>query len=147
MLNLGTLGASLLLGITALGSGVGVMIAGAATIGAWKKCYLQKKAAPMILLAFTGNPLTQTLYAFVLMQSAMTAANLPANVGRGWELFGLCVAASIALCSTAIVQGKLAACGVETLVDTGKGFAQYYIVMGIAETVALFAMVFTMTFL
>jgi V/A-type H+-transporting ATPase subunit K len=143
-MNLGTLGASLLLGITCVGSGIGILVAGEGTIGAWKKCYLQKKAAPMILLAFTGNPLTQVLYAYVLVGAATTAA--AANPTTVW-VFGLCIAAAIALASTAFVQGKLAACAVDTLVDTGKGFAQYMIVMGIAETVALFAMVFTMTLL
>jgi V/A-type H+-transporting ATPase subunit K len=142
MSNLGVLGANLLLGITAFGSGLGIMVAGAATIGAWKKCYTLKKAAPMILLAFTGNPLTQVLYAYVLMGAVRSAAI--ANPANGLVYLGLCVASSIALAGTAYAQGKLAACSVETLVDTGKGFAQYMIVMGIAETVALFTLVFSM---
>ncbi|MDR0322833.1 MAG: V-type ATP synthase subunit K [Treponema sp.] len=142
MNNLGVLGANLLLGITALGAGIGIMIAGAATIGAWKKCYNQKKAAPMLLLAFTGNPLTQVLYAYVLMGAVRTAAI--ANPANGLAYLGLCAASALALAGTAYAQGKIAACAVETLVDTGKGFAQFYIVMGIAETVALFTLVFSM---
>jgi V/A-type H+-transporting ATPase subunit K len=138
MLNLGTLGASLLFGLAAIGSGIGINIAGQATIGAWKKCYLQKKPAPMLLLAFTGNPLTQTLYGYILLGTAL-ASSAPSMV-----LFGLSIGAGTVLAITAIIQGKLAACAVESLVETGKGFAQYMIVMGICETVALFAMVFTM---
>ena len=142
-MNLGELGASLLLGISALGSGIGILIVGQATIGAWKKCYLQKKSAPMLLLAFTGNPITQTLYGYILMGYARDAA--AANPGNSLTYLGLFTSASIALAGTAIVQGKIGACAVDTLVETGKGFAQYMIVMGIAETIALFAMVFTMT--
>jgi V/A-type H+-transporting ATPase subunit K len=142
MSNLGVLGANLLIGITAIGSGIGIMIAGQATIGAWRKCYTLKKAAPMILLAFTGNPLTQVLYAFVLMGTVRDAAL--ANPANGLVYLGLCVASSTSLAGTAYAQGRIAASAVETLVDTGKGFAQYMIVMGIAETVALFTLVFAM---
>ena len=143
MLNLGTLGASLVLGIAALGSGIGINIAGQATIGAWKKCFLNKKPAQMMLIAFTGNPLTQVFYAYILMNHIMgVARNYPAGK---WVYLAFSLAAGIALMATAIIQGKLAANSVESLAETGKGFAQYMTVMGVAEAVALFAMVLTMT--
>jgi len=140
-MNLGLLAASMVFGISAIGSGLGISIAGQATVGAWKKCYINKKAAPMTLLAFTGNPLSQTIYGLILLIYLTPAAtNNPENFSI---YLGLSLAAGIALAVTAVVQGKIAACAVEAIAETGKGFAQFMIVMGIAETVALFAMVFT----
>jgi V/A-type H+-transporting ATPase subunit K len=111
-------------------------------VGAWKKCYLANKPAPMTMLAFTGNPLTQTFYGFLLMGPAFNAAQSPAM--DSWLVLSYCIAAGVALLVTAIVQGKIAACACDAMAEKNKGFAQYMIVMGIAESVALFAMVFTL---
>ena len=51
-MNIGLLGTALVMGIAAIGSGIGVCIAGKAAIGAWKKCYMGNKAAPFILTVF-----------------------------------------------------------------------------------------------
>jgi len=141
-INLGLIGGSLLFGITTIGSVVGILISGAATIGAWKKCYLNNKPAPMMLLAFTANPGTQTFYAYILMGRILEAATLNPSNALVYMCFSLIAAFS--LFGSAIIQGKLAAFCVETLVETRKGFAQYMAVMGVAEAIALFTMVFTM---
>ena len=54
-------------GMAAVGSAIGAGVAGAAAIGAWKKCYQQGKAAPYLLLAMVGAPLSQTIYAMLMM--------------------------------------------------------------------------------
>jgi V/A-type H+-transporting ATPase subunit K len=142
MLNLGLLGAGLVMGISAVGSGLGIGFAGQATIGAWKKCYIANKAAPMMLLAFAGAPLTQTFYGFILMgQMRTAAAAFPENT---WLYIGYGLASGFAIAFSAIVQGKAGAAAADAQAETGKGFAQYIAVVGIAETVALFAMVLTM---
>ena len=51
-MDMGSLGTALVLGISALGSAIGISIAGQASIGAWKKCYMSNKAAPFILTVF-----------------------------------------------------------------------------------------------
>ena len=48
---------SLSLAFAAIGSALGTGVAGMAAIGAWKKAFLQNKAAPFILIAFVGAPL------------------------------------------------------------------------------------------
>jgi len=141
-MNLGLLGAGLVMGIATVGSGLGIGFAGQATIGAWKKCYVANKAAPMMLLAFAGAPLTQTFYGFILMGQMITAAS--ANPDRGWLYLGYGLASGLAISFSAIVQGKVGAAAADAQAETGKGFAQYIAVVGIAETVALFAMVLTM---
>jgi V/A-type H+-transporting ATPase subunit K len=141
-MNLGLLGAGLVMGIATVGSGLGIGFAGQATIGAWKKCYVANKAAPMMLLAFAGAPLTQTFYGFILMGQMITAAS--ANPDNGWLYLGYGLASGLAISFSAIVQGKVGAAAADAQAETGKGFAQYIAVVGIAETVALFAMVLTM---
>ncbi|MDR2482366.1 MAG: V-type ATP synthase subunit K [Treponema sp.] len=141
--NLGLLGAGLVMGIAALGSALGIGIAGQATIGAWKKCYAANKSAPMTLLTFAGAPLTQTFYGFILMQQIKTAAAL--NPGSGWLYIGFGIGSGLAMAFSAIAQGKAGASAADAQGETGKGFAQYIAVVGICETVALFAMVLSMT--
>ena len=143
MLDFGMLGAGLVFGLAAIGSGIGIGIAGMATVGAWKKCFIANKSAPMLLLAFTGNPLTQTFYGYILMGQLRAAAM--ANPASGSMYLGYGLAAGFSLLFSAIGQGKVCASACEALVEKNKGFAQYMIVAGICETVALFTMVLTMT--
>ncbi|MDE7383224.1 MAG: V-type ATP synthase subunit K, partial [Treponemataceae bacterium] len=82
--------------------------------------------------------LTQTIYGFLLMQSMSTSEKNPGF------LLGLGIASGLAMCFSAIAQGKAGAAGSDALGETGKGFAQYIMVVGLCETVALFAMVFSM---
>ena len=136
--NLGMLGIALAMGIAATGSAIGIGIAGQAAIGAWKRCYMNNKAAPFILTVFAGAPLTQTIYGFLLMQTMMGSSADP------MFLLGLGVASGFAMAMSAVVQGKAGAAGADALGDTGKGFSQYIMVVGLCETVALFALVFSM---
>ena len=63
-----------------------------------------------------------------------------------YEKAGHCLglASGLAMCFSAIAQGKAGAAGSDALGETGKGFSQYIMVVGLCETVALFAMVFSM---
>ncbi|MCR5606661.1 MAG: V-type ATP synthase subunit K [Treponema sp.] len=140
-MDLGQLGAGIVMGIAALGSAIGIAIAGQAAIGAWKRCYMNNKPAPFILTVFAGAPLTQTIYGFLLMQTMKTAAADPSKAGY---LLGFGLFSGIAMAASAVAQGKAGAAGSDALGETGKGFAQYIMVVGLCETVALFAMVFSM---
>ncbi len=124
--------------LAAIGSGLGTGIAGMAAVGAWKKCYAQSKAAPFLLLAFVGAPLTQTIYGFLLL---LTLRGLVEKGVYAWA-FGLLGGAAMGV--SALMQGKAAAGACDALAETGKGFVNYMIVLGIIETVALFVMVFFM---
>jgi V/A-type H+-transporting ATPase subunit K len=137
---LGLIGAGLVMGIAALGSAIGIGIAGSATIGAWKRCYKANKPAPMALLTFAGAPLTQTFYGFILMQQMLNGVTAQ-NSG---QMLGLGIGSGLAMALSAIAQGKAGAAGSDALSETGKGFANYIAVVGICETVALFAMVLSM---
>jgi V/A-type H+-transporting ATPase subunit K len=132
------IGVGACLGLAAIGAGIGAGIAGQAAIGAWKKCFLQNKPAPMILVAFAGAPLTQVIYGFILM-NALRNGSL-----AGAELLGVGVFSGLALCLAAIGQSKCCAAGCDAYGETGQGFGNYILVVGLCETVALFVMVFSM---
>jgi V/A-type H+-transporting ATPase subunit K len=139
---LGMLGAGLVMGIAAIGSSVGIGIAGSSCIGAWKKCYKANKPAPALLLVFAGAPLTQTFYGFILgtqIKSAVTA-----NPKNAWLYIGMGLAAGLGMCFSAIAQGQAGAAGADAQAETGKGFANYIMIVGLCETIALFAMVLSM---
>jgi len=130
------------LALAAIGSGLGTGVAGMAAIGAWKKAFLQNKAAPFILVAFAGAPLSQTIYGMIL-RNAIKTANLPPASYNYQMLIGLL--GGIAIGVSAWMQGKAAARACDALAETGKGFGNYIMILGIIETVALFTMVFCMT--
>jgi len=135
---IGMFGAACVLGIAAIGSAIGIGCAGQAAIGAWKRCYMNNKPAPFILTVFAGAPLTQTIYGFLLMQNMITSNK------DGLFLLALGIFSGLAMAASAVFQGKAGAAGSDALGETGKGFAQYIMVVGLCETVALFAMVFSM---
>ena len=122
--------------MAALGSALGTGAAGMAAIGAWKKCYAQGKAAPFMLLVFVGAPLTQTIYGLILMNQ------IAAAVSKGSFFWGIGILGGAAMGASAFMQGKAAAGASDALAETGKGFTNYLIVLGVIESVALFVMVF-----
>ncbi len=134
-------GAIMVLALSALGSGSGAGIASMAAIGAWKKNYSQNKTASFLLVALVAAPLTQTIYGFIVM-NRMLALTL-----GGQYLWAVGAFAGSAIGLSAYWQGKAAAAACDALGETGKGFGQYMVVLGMTETVALLVMVFTIVFL
>jgi len=132
------LGFAAVLGLAAAGSAAGTGIAGMAAVGAWKKCFAQNKAAPFMLIVFVGAPLSQTIYGMIVMNT------LAAQLSSGMFCAGTGIFAGLAIGMSAMFQGKAGAGASNALAETGKGFGNYIIVLGIIETVALFVMVFTM---
>lgn len=142
--NFGYLGVGAVLALSAIGSAFGVGAAGQAAIGAWKKCFQQNKNAPFLLVAFVGAPLTQTIYGFILidfLKKAIVSGKDP------WLVLGAGILGGIAIAFSAFFQGKAGAVASDALAETGKGFGNYILVLGLAETIALFVMVFVMVML
>ena len=127
-------------GLAAIGSAVGAGIAGQAAIGAWKKCYAQGKQAPFLLLALGGAPLSQTIYAMIMMSMIKGRLGNPEDfpVYLAIGIFG-----GLAQMFSAIFQGKAGAGGCVAYAETNQGFANYLMVLGIVETCAIFALVFS----
>ena len=122
--------------LAAVGSAVGTCIAGQAAIAAWKRCYVQNKPAPFLMVALAGAPLSQTIYGMILMML------LKNGTGNGMFYMLLGILAGLGFMASAICQGKAAAAGCDAFGETGKGFTNYLTVVGVVETVALFVLVF-----
>lgn len=123
-------------GFASFGSCLGIAAAGQAAVGAWKKCFVQNKTAPFILAVFVGAPLSQTIYGMILMNNIVSEMN---NIGYMWAvgIFG-----GLTMGASAWGQGKIGAAAADSLAETGKGFGNYLVALGIIESVALFMMVF-----
>lgn len=137
-MDIGLLGYAAALGLAAVGSAFGMGAAGQAAIGAWKKCYASNRPAPFMLVAFVGMPLTQTIYGYILL------LNIQASSMESMGLLAAGVFGGAAMGYSAFMQGKAAAAASDALAETGKGFGNYVMVIGLIETVALFTMVFLM---
>lgn len=140
-MDFGHLGAMVVMPFAAIGSALGAGVAGMAAIGAWKKMLAQNKPAAYLLIVFVGAPLTQTIYGLILMRTLLASAASPmAKLGAGFI-------GGIALGVSAWYQGKAGASGADAQGETGKGFANYIMVLGLVESVAIFVMVFTLAFI
>lgn len=182
MAALGKAGAAAALALAAVGSAIGTGTAGMASIGAWKKCFVQNKAAPFLLLIFIGAPLSQTIYGMILQGNMARAAQLEtylaaetvtqaqeardeagvgawvnyvpeaelaaamsslAQVMSNWPAFlAAGLLGGLAMGVSAMWQGRAGGAGSDALAETGQGFGNYLMTIGVVETVALFVMVF-----
>jgi len=140
-MNLGMIGPAAALGLAAVGSAFGTGVASQAAVGGWKKCFANNKPAPFMLVAFSGAPLTQTIYGFLLMLFINQSDQDPLTLMAAGVFGGMAMGFS------AFFQGKVAARAADALAETGKGTANYFMVIGIVETVALFVMVFLLLML
>lgn len=142
MLEFISLGAAYMtVGLAAIGSAIGAGIAGQAAIGAWKKCYAQGKQAPFLLLALVGAPLSQTIYAMIMM--TMIKGKIMSNPEQFPIYLAIGIFGGLAQMFSAIFQGKAGAGGSVAYAETNQGFANYLMVLGIVETCAIFALVFS----
>ena len=143
-MGIGSIGLVLACALSALGSAFGVGCAALAAVGGWKKCYANGKPAAFMMVGFAGAPLTQTIYGFLLMNFITNAmkAGIP-------DVFALCVGifGGLVIGLSAYLQGRCSASACDALAETGKGTANYLIVIGIIETVALFTLVFNLLLL
>ena len=148
---MGQIGVGLVLGLAAIGSALGIGSVGRSAAGAWSK-----EAKAGIPLKFTyiilaGMPLSQTIYAFVMMFIVLQpnvlggdASALTELIGiHGGTYFGIGLGCGLAELFSAWMQGKIGASAVRALSEAeGKGLANMIIMMGICETVGLFGFVF-----
>ncbi len=146
--SLGNAGAFAALTFAAMGSGLGTGAAGMAAVGAWKRCYAQNRAAPFLLVAFVGAPLSQTIYGMILMRTLTQVAAAVAKAGslNFAGLLSAGILGGIAMGVSAWMQGRAGAAASDALAETGQGFGNYLIVLGVIETVAIFVLVFLIAF-
>ncbi len=138
--HLALFGAYIAVGLTSIGSLIGCCYAGGAALGCWKRAYQENKPAPFALSIFAGAPLSQTIYAMILMVMLIgkTTPESPALLSH----FLMGTFGGIILTIAAIFQGKIGAIACDMYSDSNKGFGNAITIVGIVETVALFATIF-----
>ncbi len=137
------------IGFAAIGSAYGAGAASCSAIGAWKKCYMQNKPAPFQLLIFAGAPLSQTIYGMIIMFIIMGGAT-DANLARPgvWYVYMMVgILSGVSMGVSALWQGLASASAADAFAETGKGFTNQLMVLGIIETVAIFVMAFSIVLL
>ena len=141
---LGETGGVLGLGMAALGSSIGIGVAGQAAAGAWAKEARAGRNLSFAYIILVGMPISQTLYAMIVMVNMRSVfENLEVAVADSGLLMGVGLAIGLAEMLSAWMQGLVGAAGIRALSDgEGKGLAFIIIAMGIVETVGIFAMVF-----
>lgn len=142
---LGQLGMVLCFGMGALGSSLGAWTAGQAAAGAWARDAKAGKPVSFTYVIFIAAPLTQTLYAMIVMYQmagVLTSSPAAASTYAG-QLLGVGIACGLGEMFSAWGQGAIGAAAVRCLSEgEGKGFAFLVIAIGIIETVGIFSMAF-----
>ncbi len=139
MLALGKMALGLVVGFGGLGSALGVLAAGSAAAGAWAKEGKEGRPLNGMYSGLVGMPVSQVLYSLILYLVMVGHASVPAN---GPVLFGIAVGIGFCQFISAYAQGKIGGAGIRCLVDNGgRGFGNIVVAMGIAESIALFALV------
>jgi len=125
----------------AIGAVFGTFAAGSTIIGAWKKCYKENKPGSFIIVAYAGAPLTNRIYGFILMGQLAVSTRL-----SDFHIFYMGILAGFVLGASAYTQARVAAVAAESFAETGQGFGNNLMIIGVCETVALFTMVFNILF-
>ena len=138
-------GGALALGIGAIGSSLGIGVAGRAAAGAWAKDAKAGHGLRFTYIILLGMPISQTLYAMIVMNKikALVVDSPEMAIRNAGMLLMVGIGTGIAEMFSAWMQGQIGAAGIRSMSDSeGKGFAFLLIAMGIVETVGIFAMVF-----
>ena len=139
MLILGKMALGLIMGFGGLGSALGVLAAGNAAAGGWAKEGKEGRPLSGKFTGLVGMPVSQTLYCLILYIMMVEYASVAAN---GPVLFGIAIGVGMCQFVSAYAQGNVGGAGVRCLGEKGgKGFGNIVVAMGIAESIALFALV------
>ncbi|MBF0117295.1 MAG: V-type ATP synthase subunit K [Desulfobacterales bacterium] len=136
-------GLVLLLG--GIGSSLGIKAAATAAAGAWASEGKAGKKLSFQYIIMVAAPISQTLYAMILMNAMLDKAVTSSNMTL---LLGTAIGCGVIELFSAFYQGVIGAAGVRCLNENGgKGFGLLIIAIGIIETVGIFGMVFGLTIL
>ncbi len=137
-MNFNMIGPGIALGLGCLGSAIGCGIAGMASHGVMT--HVDEGHGKFIGLS--AIPSSQAIYGFVLMilmKNAINAGTLSAVSG-----IGIALASGLAILISGIYQGKVAATAIQASAKQPSIFGKCAAAVGIVESFALFAFVFTL---
>ncbi|HNV70465.1 MAG TPA: V-type ATP synthase subunit K [Candidatus Ozemobacteraceae bacterium] len=137
----GKLSGGLVLGLGGIGSCLGILAAAQAAAGAWAAEGKAGKNPSFQYVIMVAAPISQTLYAMIVMMKIMGFKTITPDVGM--LMLGTAIGVGIIELASAWGQGLIGAAGVRCLNENGgKGFGFIIVALGIIETVGIFGMVF-----
>jgi len=131
------LGLTICFGLSSLGAVLGVTVNAPAVIGAWKKASLNNRPAPFIMVIFAATCMTNIIYGYIAMDAMASSV-----VMSDRYIFFISLIAGICIGANSYIQAMICANAAEAFGETGRNFGNYMMVVGVAETFALFIMVF-----
>lgn len=141
----GQMALGLVLGLSAIGSAMGIGVAGQAAAGAWSKEARAGRPLSFTYVILTGLPLSQTIYGAILMLIGLRDRVYVADMvmHNAGALLSIGIAGGLAELFSAYFQGRIGGAAIRALSEGGgQGVAFMIIAMGIVETVGLFSFVF-----
>ena len=136
----GKMAGGLVLGLGGLGSSLGILAAASAAAGAWAAEGKAGKNLTFNYFIMIAAPISQTLYAMILMMTMKGIKTTPEN---SMLMLGVAIGCGLIEMFSAWAQGKIGAAGIRCLNENGgKGFGFLIMALGIIETVGIFGMVF-----
>lgn len=124
--------------IAALGSALGTGVAAMAAIGVMKKKLKEGDKAPASLLIFVCAPMSQLFYGMIFF--FIIGGN---GLGPEYYLYQMIMGLGLGLAmgTSAFFQGKVGARACDAIGETGKGLANFIIMIGVVEAVAIIVMI------
>lgn len=137
----GMVGPAIVLGISSMGSCVGCYIAGAASHAIMSRV----EEGHGKFIGMSAAPSSQSIYGFILMilmRNAIRAGTLSPISGIAMGLF-----IGMAFLFSSVFQGKVCATGIQATAKQPAIFGKCFAAVGIIESFALFAFVFSILIL
>lgn len=132
------LGPALVLGLSSIGSSIGCGIACMVSHGVMSR--VDENHGKFIGMAST--PASQSIYGFVLMLLMSNRIKIGALSALSGTAIGICV--GFALMASSIFQGKCAASGIQASAKQPSILGKCFAALGIIESFAIFAFVFSL---
>lgn len=136
-MNIEMVGPALVLGISSIGSSIGCYIAGSASHAIMSRV----EEGHGKFIGLSAAPSSQSIYGFILMilmRNAIRAGTLSPVSG-----IVLGISVGLAFAASAIFQGKVCATGIQATAKQPSLFGKCFASVGIIESFALFALVFS----
>lgn len=146
---LAILGAATAVGLSGIGSAIGISYAAQASNGVL--CEEPEKFTSLLILS--ALPGTQGIYGFVvgflvmLKVGWLGGSPLPVSVIQGWQIFGSCLPVAIAGLVSAPFQGIVGASGVAVVAKQPQEFMKSVIFAALVETYAVLGLLTTILLL
>jgi V/A-type H+/Na+-transporting ATPase subunit K len=131
-------GPAIVLGVSSIGSCVGCYIAGAASHAAMSRV----EEGHGKFIGMSAAPASQSIYGFILMllmSKAILAGTLSPIAGIAIGIFS-----GGAFFASSVFQGKVCATGIQASVKQPSVYGKCFAAIGIIESFALFAFVFSL---